>query len=244
LTKSPLKNFIEEDFHAWEAFGRSLYRWTFNKLEVATMQGLHCGPAATAPVYEGYYLYRPIYNLYGMGLGATKFYYDESQEMHDQMINNGIVPPGNFWCQWIEGDHLSIDYQQYSDGSWEARSVWKGMHHSEENLTRFKSWERIENHFAPRVTELPIQLDFLDDPYVAYFNIEMRGPYVIEIHLRLGNDPFDEYPDGTIIIPVWNDEVAPEGEWKGNLHEDMNQYSASGYLSDVRRGYVVKRPTA
>jgi hypothetical protein len=83
---------------------------------------------------------------------------------------------------------------------------------------------------------------FLYDPEVTAFNIEMIGKHIIEIHLRLGNDPFDEYPVDSEIIPVWNDELAPEGEWKGNLHQDMELYSASGYLSDVRRGYVVRKP--
>jgi len=46
---------------------------------------------------------------------------------------------------------------------------------------------------------------------------------------------------GDIIIPVWNDDEASEGEWRGNLHDDMEQYGASGYLTDVRRGYIIRR---
>lgn len=240
MGKTPLSNFVEEDFQAWDLFFASPYRWTFNKMEIALRQDLHCGPAATAPMFEGEYIHRPIYNLYGMGINAKKFYYDKS--MYESMLNNDVVPPGSFWCQWVEGEHLSIDYQQYTDGTWEVRSAWRGLHKSENNLTRFESWERIDNSLAPTVEQIPIALNFLQDPYVAWFNVEMRGPYVIEIHLRLGNDPFDEYPVGTLIRPVWNDEIAPEGEWKGNLHKDMEQYSASGHLSDVRRGYVVERP--
>jgi hypothetical protein len=35
----------------------------------------------------------------------------------------------------------------------------------------------------------------------------------------------------------------PEGaEFRGNLHSDMEYYSASGHLTDIRKGYVIERP--
>jgi hypothetical protein len=120
--------------------------------------------------------------------------------------------------------------------------VWEGEHEASSNLTRFSSWKRREESAAPLWNQLPIEPSFLYDPEVPVFNIEMIGDFIIEMHLRLGNDPFDEYPVGTQVLPVWNDEEAPEGEWKANLHQDLELYSASGYLSDTRRGYVVKRP--
>lgn len=238
ILKKPL---VEEDFEAWIRYHKTEHRWVFNKLEVALRQGLHAGPAATAPAYTGPYLYRPIYNLYGMGIGAKKFWYERDLD-YNKIINNGIVPPGHFWCEWIQGNHLSIDYNQDIDGFWHVRSVWQGHHASDKNLTRFDHWARLEESKAPAWDKLPIDASFLYDRDVPTFNIEMIGNKIIEIHLRLGNDPFDEYPVGTTIIPVWNDEEAPEGEWKANLHEDLELYSASGYLSDVRRGYIVKRP--
>jgi hypothetical protein len=74
-------------------------------------------------------------------------------------------------------------------------------------------------------------------------NIEMRGDYVIEVHLRLGGDPFDDLPVGSSIIPVWDDmEVPEEAEFMSNLHEDTEEYSASGHLKNIRRGYLVERP--
>ena len=231
----------EEDFDSWNIYKNTEHRWVFNKLEVALRQELHAGPAATAPDYNGVYIYRPIYNLYGMGIGAKKFEYDKGS-MYDSLINNDVVPPGYFWCEWLHGEHLSIDYNQDVDGFWHTRSVWRGEHESKENLTRFSSWKRLENNDAPAWNRLPFEPEFLYDRDVPVFNIEMIGNKIIEIHLRLGNDPFDEYPVGTTIIPVWNDEEAPEGEWKGNLHKDLELYSASGHLSDTRRGYVVKGP--
>lgn len=231
---------IEEDFQAWEySKGDPELRWLFNKMEVAIRQGLHAGPSATAPSHDGTYIYRPIYNLYGMGIGAAKFEYNES--MHSLMINNGIVPPGYFWCEWIEGEHLSIDYERVN-GEWQTRSVWAGEHRSKDSLTRFESWERLHEGYAPSVDSFKLLPYFLGYKDIKQFNVEMIDDYIIEIHLRWGNDPFDDLPVGTKIIPVWNDEEAPEGEWRGNLHKDMELYSASGHLSDVRRGYVVQRP--
>ena len=236
--KKPL---AEEDFESWNRYKNTDHRWAFNKLEVSLRQGLHAGPAATAPEKDGSYIFRPTYNIYGMGIGAKIFSYNKESD-YNSLINHDVVPPGYFWCEVLEGDHLSIDYNQDINGFWHTRSVWRGVHDNKENLTRFASWTRLDNNSAPKWNDLPIDASFLYDPEVPVFNVEMIGDYIIEIHLRLGNDPFDEYPVGSEIIPVWNDEDAPQGEWKGNLHSDMEQYSASGYLSDVRRGYVVKRP--
>ena len=241
-TKSRLKEaIVEEDFQSWDRYKNTEHRWVFNKLEVALRQGLHAGPAAVPPERPGVYIHRPIYNLYGMGIGATRFVYDPKND-YEAFINHAVVPPGHFWCEWIHGEHLSIDYNQDTNGFWHTRSVWVGEHKTKDNLTRFSSWQRLHNAYPPKWNDLPLDATFLYDPDVPVFNVEMIDEHIIEIHLRLGNDPFDDYPVGTEIIPIWNDEEIPEGEWKGNLHSDMEQYSASGYLSDVRKGYIVRRP--
>lgn len=234
---------IDEDFQAWEIHKHYSHRWAFNKLEVAFRQGLSCGPSGAAPSYAGDYIHRPVYNLYGMGIGATKFEYSES--MYELMINNGVVPPGHFWCQWISGEQLSIDYEKIND-VWVTRSVWAGEHESETNLTKFKSWERLENSYVPTLSNFvnlkSNDFDFINHKKVTHVNIETRDDYVIEFHFRLGNDPFDDLPVGTKVIPVWDNDEPPPGEWRGNLHEDMELYSASGHLSNVRKGYSIQYP--
>lgn len=230
---------IEEDYQAWDVFSNTEHRWVFNKLEVALRQGLHAGPAASAPKVSGIYIHRPTYNIYGMGIGAKRFEYNKDKD-YDNIINHDIVPPGHFWCEWVDGKHLSIDYEQ-DNGFWNTRSAWLGIHDSKDNLTKFSSWTRVEEDSVPGWNKLPIDLSFLYEPNVKKFNLEMIGDRIIEIHLRWGNDPFDDLGVGTEIIPVWNDEEAPEGEWRSNLHSDMELYSATGNLSDVRRGYVIRR---
>ena len=233
---------IEEDFQAWEFYKKKGYRWAFNKMEVAMRQGLNAGPAGTAPEYSGTYISRPIYNLYGMGIGAKKFEYN-AKTMYTSMINNDIVPPGHFWCQWLPGEHLSIDYER--DGArWKVRSVWSGEHYSDENLVKFQSWERLDNDYVESPYEMAERLPefaFIQHGQIQKINFEMRGDYIIDFHFRWGNDPFDDLPVGTLITPVWNDEEAPEGEWRSNLHEDLTLYSAAGNLEDIRRGYVIDR---
>jgi hypothetical protein len=233
---------IEEDFQAWEEYKYKDFRWAFNKMEIALRQDLHAGPAGTAPQKEGSYISRPIYNLYGMGIGAKRFEYSHS--MSDDLINNAIVPPGHFWCEWIEGEQLSIDYER-AEKSWEVRSVWHGEHYSPEDLVKFKAWDRLDNRYVEHDKNVLLNsktFDFVYDESIKKVNVEMRDDKIIEFHFRWGNDPFDDLPVGTLVIPVWNDEEAPEGEWRGNLHEDLELYGASGNLTNIRRGYVIRRP--
>ena len=61
---------IDEDEEAWVAFPH--HRWVFNKLDVAFRLGYHAGPACVPVEKDGMYIVRPIYNLYGMSVGAKK----------------------------------------------------------------------------------------------------------------------------------------------------------------------------
>jgi len=232
---------IEEDYEAWALYGKTSHRWMFNKLEVALRQGLEAGPAGSLPSKNGVYIHRPAYNLYGMGVRAEKFFY-HADEDSDAMINYKLVPPGNFWCEWLSGDHLSIDYRRTWYNAWVPSAVWKGVQDKTDSLTRFAYWQRLPEKSAPHIKDLPLNITATSHREVFGINVETIGGKVIETHLRLGNDPFDDLPIGTRIVPVWDDEPAPEGEWRGNLFEDMTKYAAGGHLQHVRRGFVIQRP--
>lgn len=237
--KKPLPITVLEDYQAWEKYGGSDYRWAFNKLEVALRQGLHAGPAAVPPGHSGIYISRPTYNLYGMGIGAKQFSY--SSEDYEAFVQHKEVPPGFFWCEWITGEHYSIDYQQHSDGSWRVASVWEGKHYSDSNLVKFRSWSRLSNRAAPELENLPLDLEWLKDPEVPYFNIEMRGKYITEIHLRPGDVMFNHLPVGATVFPIWGDGEAEgiAGEWMPDIDEKMSQHQASGNLTDIRNGFII-----
>jgi hypothetical protein len=236
--KKPLPVELWEDHEAWERYGKTDLRWVFNKLEVALRQGLHAGPGGTAPHHNGLYISRPVFNIYGMGIGAKQFSYDENT-MKDGMIQHLEVPPGHFWCEWLPGPHRSIDYHHYDDGSWRVESVWEGVHYSDTNLVKFRSWTRLSNRAAPDIYDLP--LDEVSEFGVPYINIEMRGDYITEIHLRPGDALFNRYPVGTQLIPVWEGMEHPKGEWIPDVDLDMSRYTANGHLTDIRDGFIVIR---
>jgi hypothetical protein len=233
------KNVIyDEDYETWNAYKHDeSKRWVFNKLEVALRQGLNAGPAGTAPDSPGDYVVRPVYNIYGMGISASKVTYNDDQ--FEQYINHNGVKPGHFWCEWLEGPHRSVDYV-FKDGRWVISSVLIGNHYNENNLTKFHYWTKVPTQLGTPIGRLPLVLP-LDD--LTALNIEFRSQNIIEVHFRLGNDPFDDLPVGSVITPIWNDDEPISGqEFRANLHEDMELYSASGNLSDVRRGYSILRP--
>ena len=230
----------QEDFQTWDLY-QNKYRHLFNKLEIALYQGLHAGPAGVPPQKDGDYIYRPVYNLYGMGIGATKFTYDSS--MADDIISNAIIPPGYFWCEWVEGDQLSIDFHRNpKTGIFYTRSVWQGIHYGDDNLTKFKQWTRLPS--STRSYHINLRLPW-NDPDVTAINLEMRGQYVIEAHLRLGGDPFDDLPVGTVVTPVWDDmEIPKDAEFRTNPDEEGTEdFSANGNLLNIRKGYIINRPS-
>jgi len=115
---------IEEDFQCWQEY--KTQRWVFNKLEVAMKLGYDCGPAGVPITKDGYYIVRPIYNLYGMGIGAKKKYLSLKDDSED-MIHHKHIPPGYFWCQWFSGKHHSVDFKK-QNGRWVAFNEVVGYH--------------------------------------------------------------------------------------------------------------------
>ena len=115
----------EEDYQCWDAYPQ--YRWLFNKLEVSLKLGYDCGPAGVPITKAGNYIIRPIYNLYGMGIGAHKKYLDPDKH-GDDMIHHKHIPPGYFWCEWIDGTHHSVDFMK-QDGKWVPFSSMIGCHY-------------------------------------------------------------------------------------------------------------------
>ena len=243
---------FDEDHQTWEAHkSKKSFRWLFNKLEVALQQNLHAGPAGTAPQHNGIYVHRPVYNVYGMGIGAKKFFYHREEDS-ENFINHAVVPPGHFWCEWLEGPHYSIDYQVREDfKTWQVVSIWEGEHYNETNLTKFKQWRKLPTSEAPSVYLLPLRLPWFgtsaqiwDRESVPGFNVEMRNGKIVEVHLRHGNDTLDHLPVGAVVTPVWEDMDIPEGvEFEPNLTEGMADNGAHGHLSNTRRGFIVTRPT-
>lgn len=231
-----------EDFETWQRYGRSNFRWVFNKMELAIRQGLAAGPSATAPSKPGTYIVRPIYNLYGMGLGAKKFEYDPVQH-RDMFLNGEVVPPGHFWTEWLPGTQLSVDYRRSVENgnSWVVSSAMQGFHKTEDDLSKFAFWKKVDVSEAPNVESFNIDFEFLRENSFNGFNIEFRGGTMTEIHLRLGNEYFDDLPVGSKVIPIWDDMEDIDGEWLDNPPSVID-LSTDGKLSAKRLGFRVKKP--
>lgn len=195
-----------EDWDLWNKYPQ--HRWIFNKLQLALDLDYRAGPCPTLPSKAGYYCIRPIYNLYGMGLGASKVWLDiddNSEVMNKQH-------PGSFYCEWFDGPHYSVDYI-WKNG-WKPIHATQGYNNSED-LTHFTRWDRIE----PPNIELPSMLDKLKN--VKVLNIEFKDSKIIEVHLRLGNLAGDWYglDNAQTIIPVWKD----------TTEDFMTSHKDSGY---------------
>ena len=177
---------IDEDYQAWDKYPK--YRWVFNKLDIALRLGYQAGPACVPlPAIQSYFkaVVRPIYNLYGMGIGARVFTFTPEID-NDFIVNHGCIPPGYFWCEYFKGIHYSIDYRSTTSpaGSlfrWEPFHAMMGKN-TEKDLTRFNSWTSIE----PPKMLLPDFINKIMD--VDHLNIECIDDKIIEIHLRTGND--------------------------------------------------------
>lgn len=203
---------VDEDEIAWKRYPQ--YRKWFNKLYVADLFGYNCGPSGIPVPHPGLYVVRPIYNLAGMGVGATVRHL-EPKDIYD-------IPPGYFWVEYFEGIHYSFDYVK-EDNIFKQLNCYVGTN-TRDNLSLFTSWIRANNKF-----ELPSSLQALD---VERLNIEVIGDKIIEVHLRNGFDHMMMYKE---ILPVFKgDSTIKEGYTYVEGPAD-----GYGYLDRPRIGYLV-----
>ena len=209
-----------DDYQAYLKFVN--HRKWFNKLWLSEKMQYNCGPCGIAPNNSGWYIVRPIYNLSGMSLGASKLWIPSDDYSR--------VPPGYFWCQWFEGTQTSTTYR-WSDGQWVAQHCWKATRdHS--NLSKFVKWQRNSNR--DQYKTLPSFFNQLSD--VKLINVEHVGDKIIEVHLRDTPDPcYDE------IVPIWSS-GQNEVEYYTKLgYKWVSSYEdADGFLHDPRLGFMVK----
>jgi hypothetical protein len=170
-----------------------------DKLILSKKLGYVCGPAGIPPPVPGNYVVRPIVNLKMMSVGATIQYLDSDS-----------IRDGYFWCEIFTGRHLSFDYH------WGKQTLAvEGFRNDKMRLDRFSCWTKIEEDF-----KLPEILQTVADRYI-WFNIEVIGDKVIEVHFRY-NDDFANHTANTI-MPVWRDNFYPSlcGDRLGFLLKDI-----------------------
>jgi hypothetical protein len=164
--------------------------WIFDKLILSRYLGYMCGPVGTPVPKEGYYMVRPCVNALGLGLGAQKHYIKDS---------TNHLTPGHFWCEWFEGDHISVDYD------WGKQCLAVQGFKPPGTFTRWDRWKRVD--------DVKIKMPaFLGSIRVKYskINCEYIGGKLIEVHLRHNPD----FPGNRQeYIPVWQgqNECPPKG---------------------------------
>ena len=195
-------------------------RYWYNKLWFSEKMGYNCGPASIAPKISGWYVVRPIMNLSGMGVGASKIWIDKGDYTK--------VPPGYFWCEWFEGSQYSVTYE-WRD-YWHAISCWRGVK-EDTNLSRFEKW--VKTDFYPQLNS-----EYNELHTVGKINIEFIEDKPIEVHLRTSPDPeFNE------LIPVWkiiNYEKFIDKYKKIGYSYIISYDDAEGFLETPRLGFLVK----
>ena len=182
------KVFDDEDI-AWQTTDPEDL-WIFDKLILSRYLGYMCGPVGTPVPKEGYYMVRPCVNALGLGLGAQKHYIKDS---------TNHLTPGHFWCEWFDGDHISIDYD------WGKQCLAVQGFKAPGTFTRWDRWVRVD--------DVKIKMPaFLGSIRVKYskINCEYIGGKLIEVHLRHNPD----FPGNRQeYIPVWQgqNECPPQG---------------------------------
>lgn len=168
--------------------------WIYDKVIVAKKQGLKAAPAGVPVPEANWYIVRPITNLRMMSKGARKVWLTPN--------DTEKVPDGHFWCEWLDGRHLSVDFCRGA----QILAV-EGFRNSI-RLDRFSKWVRLDEEI-----HIPKTIGNFYYKY-KWVNFELIGNKVIEIHLRY-NDDFAHHTCNTV-IPVWKDEEneqPPNSEW-------------------------------
>lgn len=170
------------DTDLWDTINPE-HLWVVDKLILARRLGYLCGPAGVPVPVEGRYIVRPCVNFRMMSRGAS---------FMQLTPDSDIVPDGYFWCEVFTGRHLSFDYHHGK----QILAV-EGFRDSD-RLDRFSKWTKVHDVYT-----LPPILQSIADQN-EWFNVEVVGDKVIEVHFRY-NDDFANHNSETI-IPVWKDQ--------------------------------------
>lgn len=163
--------------------------WIYDKLVVARKQDILAAPAGISVPKDGWYIVRPITNLFGMGRNARKLFIRRGDD--------NAIPDGFFWSEVLEGRHISVDYH------WGQQELTvEGFRKDSDRLDRFSRWVKVQDQF-----NFPEFLKGLER-LAAWLNVEYIGSKVIEVHLRYNDDFFNHNADE--IIPVWRGETVKQ----------------------------------
>ena len=187
--------------------------WIFDKLLLSKKFDYLCAPGSVAVPKADFYVVRPVMNLYGMGVGAEVKWLTPA--------DSTAVPPGYFWCEQFKGRHLSIDYDQNGV----QLNCVEGLRRANAPLYKFSQWKVVKE-----IREFPDLLKNLVGTY-EFYNVEMIGDKIIEVHLRQNHDPIQND-----LKVCWEKDQKHENLRLVPHHED-----ADGYLPEKRLGFYISK---
>ena len=165
-----------DDEHAYALFPD--HRWIYNKLLICDTQGIagapHGVPPPTFPVFS-----KPIYNMYGMGVGGRII--DSEAELAAN------INAGHMWMVLAQGEHVSSDAVVIGgEAQWWRHSIGEALA------------EGVFDYWTVLAEERPQIERYCGDwlrthlkGYSGAVNIETIGGKIIELHLRFA----DQWPD-------------------------------------------------
>jgi len=204
------------DAHAYLQFPK--LRKFYNKLWISEKLGYYCGPSGVAPVTSDWFVVRPIMNLSGMGVGSSKVWIESGDHTK--------VPPGYFWCEFFEGRHLSVTYEDETIKH--CYEAFRG-----DDMSHFFRWERTKD-----IVQIPKWISKeLKSGGVKIYNAEFIDGNMIEVHLRGSPDPVAD-----VLYPIWegDEKIKIDKMTKlGYNYKDAFD-DADGFLSPPRLGFMTK----
>ena len=170
------------------AFKRyKIWRWLYNKFEVAERQGLECGLIPQTPT-EFPVVVKPVYNLMGGSINASV--------IHNMEEYNKLTDPGLCWTPFHFGEHYSLDIILL-DGKIVEMFAFRG---EKLQFGAFDYWELDNNDDDLLELVTPWVEQYLYG-YSGCLNVEVIGEYIIEAQLRMGD--IDRLGDPHLMKAIW-----------------------------------------
>lgn len=196
-----------EDSDAW--LWNPQHRWAYDKLAVATRQGLDAAPHGVPPTSYPVFS-KPIYNLKGMGVG--------SRALHSEADYEAAYQAGHFWTKLLDGEHVSSDVALV-DG---VPKWWRHAGGVAAGDGTFDYWE-IRTRSEPAIETWAG--DWCRQNLAGYtgmVNLETIGGRIIEMHLRFADQWPDLYGQGWVEALV---RLYARREWIFNDSDKRTGYS-------------------
>lgn len=165
-----------DDEHAYKLYPE--HRWVYNKLRICDSQGIPGAPHGVPP--RGFPVFsKPIYNMYGMGVGGIVI------ESEAELARN--IRAGHMWMSLLEGEHVSTDAVVLDgEAQWWRHSVGQAVGEGVFDYWTILAEERPGlEEYCGRWLRRHLR------GYSGSVNLETIGGKLIEVHLRFA----DQWPD-------------------------------------------------